>query len=126
MSIAKLSELGATSNEGFQDAIELGIARADKTLRNVKSAWIKEQHVRVTQGAITESQVNMMVTFIIDDGPNRPGIWSVGGFVSRRSPAHAAARCGARGERDADPSGRPHPPCRVRKSRRAQGLTIPA
>ncbi len=67
MSIAKVSELSATSNKGFQDAIELGIARANKTLRNVKSAWIKEQHVRVTQGTITEYQVNLMVTFIIDD-----------------------------------------------------------
>jgi dodecin len=67
MSIAKVSEISATSTKGFQDAIEQGISRANKTLRNVRSAWIKEQQVRVTKGAITEFQVNMMVTFVIDD-----------------------------------------------------------
>jgi dodecin len=67
MSIAKVSEISATSTKSFQDAIEQGIARAHKTLRNVRSAWIKEQHVRVKKGAISEFQVNMMVTFIIDD-----------------------------------------------------------
>jgi len=67
MSVAKVSEISATSSKGFQDAIEQGIARAHKTLRNVRSAWIKEQHVRVKNDSITEFQVNMMVTFIIDD-----------------------------------------------------------
>lgn len=67
MSVAKVSELSVTSSKSFQDAIEQGIARANKTLRNVRSAWVKEQHVRVKKGAITEFQVNMMVTFVIDD-----------------------------------------------------------
>jgi flavin-binding protein dodecin len=67
MSVAKVSEISATSTKGFQDAIEQGIARANKTLRHVLSAWIKEQHVRVREGLVTEYQVNMMVTFIIDD-----------------------------------------------------------
>lgn len=67
MSIAKVSEISATSTKGFEDAIEQGIERANKTLRNVRSAWIKEQQVRVTDGSITEFQVNMMVTFVIDD-----------------------------------------------------------
>ena len=67
MSVAKVSEISATSTKGFQDAIEQGIDRANKTLRNVRSVWIKEQQVRVKQGAITEFQVNMMVTFVIDD-----------------------------------------------------------
>jgi len=67
MSVAKVSEISVTSNKSFQDAIEQGIARANKTLRNVRSAWIKEQQVRVKKGAITEYQVNMMVTFVIDD-----------------------------------------------------------
>jgi hypothetical protein len=52
---------------GFEDAMKQGIARAHKTLRNVRSAWVKEQHVRVRDEAITEYQVNMMVTFVIDD-----------------------------------------------------------
>ncbi len=67
MSTAKVSEISTTSTKGFQDAIEHGIVRANKTLRNVKSAWIKEQQVRVKEGLITEYQVNMMVTFVIDD-----------------------------------------------------------
>jgi flavin-binding protein dodecin len=67
MSIAKVSEISATSTKGFEDAVELGLARANKTLRNVLSAWIKEQQVRVKDGVITEFQVNMMVTFVIDD-----------------------------------------------------------
>jgi flavin-binding protein dodecin len=67
MSIAKVSEISATSPKSFEDAIEHGITRANKTLRNVKSAWIKEQQVRVKEGSITEYQVNLMVTFVIDD-----------------------------------------------------------
>jgi dodecin len=67
MSIAKVSEISATSTKSFEDAIEQGIARANKTLRNVRSGWIKEQQVRVKDGSITEFQVNIMVTFVIDD-----------------------------------------------------------
>jgi flavin-binding protein dodecin len=67
MSVAKVSEISATSTKSFEDAITEGIARANKTLRNVRSAWIKEQQVRVSKGSITEYQVNMMITFVIDD-----------------------------------------------------------
>lgn len=67
MSVAKVSELSATSSKSFEDALHQGIARANKTLRNVRSAWVKEQQVRVNNGAITEYQINMMVTFVIDD-----------------------------------------------------------
>jgi len=67
MSIAKVSEISATSAKSFEDAVIQGLARANKTLRNVRSAWIKEQQVRVHDGTITEYQVNMMVTFVIDD-----------------------------------------------------------
>ena len=67
MSIAKVSEISATSTKSFEAAIVEGIARANKTLRNVRSAWVKEQQVRVSDGSITEYQVNMMITFVIDD-----------------------------------------------------------
>jgi hypothetical protein len=67
VSIAKVSEISATSSKSFEDAIQHGIARSAKTLRNVKSAWIKEQYVRCTDGRVTEYQVNMMVTFVLDD-----------------------------------------------------------
>ena len=67
MSVAKVSEISAISSKSFEDALTQGIARANKTLRNVRSAWVKEQQVRVSNGSITEYQVNMMVTFVIDD-----------------------------------------------------------
>ena len=67
MSVAKVSEISVTSTKSFEDAIVQGIARAHKTLRNVRSAWVKEQQVRVKDGVISEYQVNLMVTFVIDD-----------------------------------------------------------
>jgi dodecin len=67
MSVAKVSELSVTSTKSFEDAIQQGLARAGKTLRHVRSAWVKEQHVRCNEGKITEYQVNMMVTFVLDD-----------------------------------------------------------
>lgn len=67
MSVAKVSEISATSPTSFEDAIQQGIARASKTLRNVRGAWVKEQHVRCENGKIAEYQVNMMVTFVLDE-----------------------------------------------------------
>ena len=68
MSVAKVSELSATSTKSFEDAIQQGLTRAAKTLRNVRGAWVKENHVRCdSSGKITEYQVNMMVTFVLDD-----------------------------------------------------------
>ena len=67
MSVAKVSELSSTSTKSFEDAIQQGLARASKTLRNIRSAWIKEQHVRLEKNKIVEYQVNMLVTFILDD-----------------------------------------------------------
>jgi flavin-binding protein dodecin len=67
MSVAKVSEISATSPKSFEDAIQQGLNRAGKTLRHIRSAWIKEQHVRCEEGKIKDYQVNMMVTFVIDD-----------------------------------------------------------
>lgn len=67
MSIARVTEISATSSKSFDDAVEQGVKRASKTLRNVTSAWVKEQQVRVADGEITEFQVNLMVTFVLDD-----------------------------------------------------------
>jgi flavin-binding protein dodecin len=67
MSVAKVTEISATSSKSFEDAIQQGLTRSNKTLRNIRSAWIKEQHVRCAEGRITEYQVNMMVTFVLDD-----------------------------------------------------------
>ena len=67
MSIARITEISSTSTKGFEDAIQQGVRRASQTLRNVRSAWVKEQQVRVENGAITEFQVNLMVTFVLDE-----------------------------------------------------------
>jgi flavin-binding protein dodecin len=65
MSVAKVIELTSTSAKSFEDAIQKGIARADKTLKNVEGAWIKEQKVIVTDGKINGYRVNMLVTFVL-------------------------------------------------------------
>jgi len=62
-----VTEISSTSTVSFEDATKSGLSRANQTLRNVKSAWIKEQQVRLDDGSITEYQVNMLVTFVLDD-----------------------------------------------------------
>ena len=67
MAIAKVTEITASSTKSFEDAIKEGIARAEKTLDQVKGAWIQEQTVSVENGKITEYRVNMKVTFVLKD-----------------------------------------------------------
>ena len=67
MAVARVTEISSTSTTSFEDAIKHRLERANATLRNVKSAWIKEQQVRLEGGSISEYQVNMLVTFILDD-----------------------------------------------------------
>jgi flavin-binding protein dodecin len=67
MSVAKVTEITASSAKGFEDAIEVGIARADKTLKNVRGAWIAEQKVKVEKGRISEYRVTMRVSFVLED-----------------------------------------------------------
>lgn len=66
MSVAKITEIQASSSKSFEDAIKVGIERADKTLRNVRGAWIKSQKVEVEKGKVTEYRVVMKVSFILD------------------------------------------------------------
>jgi flavin-binding protein dodecin len=66
-SVAKVSEISAKSDKSFEDAISKGIARADKTLRNITSAWVKEQQVQVKKGKVVGYQVNLLVTFVLDE-----------------------------------------------------------
>ena len=65
MAVAKVTEITSSSTKSFEDALRAGIARADKTLNNIKSAWIQEQKVKVEGGKITEFRVNMKVTFVL-------------------------------------------------------------
>lgn len=67
MSVARVTEISSRSEKSFEDAIRQGIDRANNTLRNVKSAWVKEQSVDCEGGQITHYRVNMMVTFVLDD-----------------------------------------------------------
>lgn len=66
MAVARVIEISATSEEGFEDAVQRGIARANETLRNVQGAWVKEQRVQVEDGEIVAYQVNLKVTFILE------------------------------------------------------------
>ena len=66
MSVAKVTELSCTSSESFEDAIRQGMARANKTLRGVRGAWVKELRVNAPSDGALEFQANILVTFILD------------------------------------------------------------
>lgn len=66
MSVAKITEIKSTSKKSFDDALHKGVKRASKTLKNVKSAWISEQDVRIEDGEIVEYRVLMKVTFVLN------------------------------------------------------------
>lgn len=66
MSIARTSEITATSSKSFADAIETGLKRANKTLRGISGAWIADQEVTVKNGKIDGYKVRMRVTFVLD------------------------------------------------------------
>ncbi len=65
--VARITEVSVTSDVGFEDAIKVGIERATKTLRQVTSAWVKEQRVEVNDGQIVGYQVNLLITFVLED-----------------------------------------------------------
>lgn len=67
MSVARITEISATSAKSFEDAMQQGITRAAKTIRNIRGAWIKEQQLDIDNGRITGYRVNMLVTFVLDE-----------------------------------------------------------
>ncbi|MCC2640128.1 MAG: uncharacterized protein K0S45_541 [Nitrospira sp.] len=67
MSVARVTEIIAASPKSFEDAVLVGVARANKTLQNVKSAWIEDQKVEIVDGKITEYRVALKVTFVLKD-----------------------------------------------------------
>lgn len=68
MSVAKVSEIIASSPKSFDEAIKVGIARAHKTLKNLKSAWVESQQIKLDgEGQILEYRVQLKVTFVIED-----------------------------------------------------------
>jgi hypothetical protein len=66
MSVAKITEISSTSTKSFEDAITMGIERANKTLKNIKGAWIASQKVDIENGKITTFRVDMKVTFVLE------------------------------------------------------------
>jgi dodecin len=67
MSVAKVTEITATSTKGFDEAVKAGIARATKTLKNVKGAWVKGFKVEIENGKVRTYRVDMKVTFVLED-----------------------------------------------------------
>ena len=68
MSVAKVTEIMSSSPISFEDAIKTGVARAQKSIRNLKSAWVQNQQVELDeQGQITKYSVQLKVTFVLED-----------------------------------------------------------
>jgi len=66
MSVAKVIEIFSTSEKGFEDAIQSGIAKAEQTVKNIRGAWVNEQKVDVENGKIVRYRVNLKITFVLD------------------------------------------------------------
>jgi dodecin len=66
-SVARVTEISSRSEKSFEDAVQFGVARANKTLRGITSAWVKEQRCEVSDGKITAYQVNLLVTFVLEE-----------------------------------------------------------
>lgn len=67
MAVARVTEIIASSKKSFEDAVNAGVARASKTLKNVEGAWVQDQKVQIKNGKIVEYRVNLKVTFILAD-----------------------------------------------------------
>jgi dodecin len=67
MSVARVTELSCTSPDSFEEAIRQGIERTNRTLRQVRSAWVKEQRVNIGRDGAIEFQANILVTFVLED-----------------------------------------------------------
>ncbi len=68
MTIARVTEISASSKESFEAAVEHGVARACKTLKNVTGAWVKDQEVSIKDGKVDEFIVKMKISFILAEG----------------------------------------------------------
>jgi dodecin len=68
MPVARVTELSATSEQSFEDAINMAVNRATQTLRNVESAWVKDMNVLLENGSIRGYKVNLLITFVLEEG----------------------------------------------------------
>jgi flavin-binding protein dodecin len=69
MTVASVTEISAASPDGFEAAIREGIERANETLRNIQSAWVKDRNILIEDGQIRAYKVNLLVTFVLEDSP---------------------------------------------------------
>jgi flavin-binding protein dodecin len=67
MTVASVTEISAASPDGFEAAIREGIERANETLRNIQSAWVKDRNILIEDGQIRAYKVNLLVTFVLED-----------------------------------------------------------
>lgn len=67
MTVARVTELSATSEESFDDAVHMAVDRANKTLRNVEGCWVKDMNVLISDGQIRGYKVNVAITFVLED-----------------------------------------------------------
>ena len=65
-SIARITEITASSKKSFDDAIAAGVARANKTLKGIKGAWIQDQKIKIDNGKVSEYRVTMKITFVLE------------------------------------------------------------
>jgi len=68
MTVARVTEMSATSDQSFEDAVNLAVKRATSTLRNVEGAWVKDQNVLIENNNITGYKVNLAITFVLEEG----------------------------------------------------------
>jgi len=68
MTVARVTEMSATSDQSFEDAINMAVNRATQTLRNVESAWVKDMNVLIENGNIQGYKVNVAITFVLEEG----------------------------------------------------------
>ena len=68
MTVARVTEMSATSDQSFEDAVNMAVKRATQTLRNVESAWVKDMNVLISDGNIQGYKVNVAITFVLEEG----------------------------------------------------------
>lgn len=67
MTVARITEISASSTKSFEDAVRVGVARASKTLKNVSGAWVKDQEVGIKDGEVTDFRVKLKITFVLEE-----------------------------------------------------------
>jgi dodecin len=68
MTVARVTEMSAISDQSFEDAVNMAVNRATQTLRNVESAWVKDMNVLIENNSIMGYKVNLAITFVLEEG----------------------------------------------------------